>query len=183
MHMHCGFQGKFPEGREIAVKRLCNSYAAAIFFFLCSILCCSARDTITPNNLLFDDGRGTLVSANQTFELGFFIPKGGFNNGKYIGIWYYLSKPQRVVWVANRDNPLPFSDPPSRVFAIKDDGKLKLLDENGQVHWSSNTKTFLSTGMVMKLMDSGNLVLSDNRLGEILWESFHNLTDTFLPGM
>ena len=22
MHMHCGFQGKFPEGREIAVKRL-----------------------------------------------------------------------------------------------------------------------------------------------------------------
>ena len=37
--------------------------------------------------------------------------------------------------------------------------------------------------MVMKLMDSGNLVLSDNRSGEILWESFHNLTNTFLPGM
>ena len=95
----------------------------------------------------------------------------------------YLLKPQRVVWVANRDNPLPLSDPPSGVFAIKDDGKLKLLDENGKVHWSSNTETSLSTGMVMKLMDSGNLVLSDNRSGEILWESFHNLTDTFLPGM
>ena len=95
----------------------------------------------------------------------------------------YLLKPQRVVWVANRDNPLPLSDPPSGVFAIKDDGKLKLLDENGKVHWSSNTETSLSTGMVMKFMDSGNLVLSDNRSGEILWESFHNLTDTFLPGM
>ena len=35
----------------------------------------------------------------------------------------------------------------------------------------------------MKLMDSENLVLSDNRSGEILWESFHNLTDTFLPSM
>ncbi|WJZ99588.1 hypothetical protein VitviT2T_018016 [Vitis vinifera] len=151
-------------------------------FFLCSVLYCSARDTITPEDWLRNDG-GTLVSVGKTFELGFFNSDGRFNNGKYIGIWYYLLKPQRVVWVANQDSPLPLSDPPSGVFAIKDDGKLKLLDENGKVHWSSNTETSLSTGMVMKLMDSGNLVLSDNRSGEILWESFHNLTDTFLPGM
>ncbi|WJZ99560.1 hypothetical protein VitviT2T_017994 [Vitis vinifera] len=151
-------------------------------FFLCSVLYCSARDTITPEDWLRNDG-GTLVSVGKTFELGFFNSDGRFNNGKYIGIWYYLLKPQRVVWVANRDSPLPLFDPPFGVFAIKDDGKLKLLDENGKVHWSSNTETSLSTGMVMKLMDSGNLVLSDNRSGEILWESFHNLTDTFLPGM
>ncbi|RVW66289.1 hypothetical protein CK203_065320 [Vitis vinifera] len=80
----------------------------------------------------------------KTFELGFFNPDGRFNNGKYIGIWYYLLKPQRVVWVANRDSPLPLSDPPFGVFAFKDDG------------------------MVMKLMDSWNLVLSDNISGEIL---------------
>nr|CAN66511.1 hypothetical protein VITISV_026971 [Vitis vinifera] len=129
------------------------------------------HDTITPEDWLRNDG-GTLVSVGKTFELGFFNSDGRFNNGKYIGIWYYLLKPQKVVWVANRDSPLPLSDPPSGVFAIKDDGKLKLLDENGKVHWSSNTETSLSTGMVMKLMDSGNLVLSDNRsrgdsLGEL----------------
>ena len=181
MHMHCGFQGKFPEGREIAVKRLCNSYAAAIFFFLCSILCCSARDTITPNNLLFDDGRGTLVSANQTFELGFFIPKGGFNNGKYIGIWYYGLKERTVVWVANRDNPLP--DDSVGALVIADDGNLKLVNESGAAYWFTDLGSSSSMGRVAKVMDSGNFVLSDNRSGKILWESFKNPTDTFLPGM
>ncbi|KAI4338169.1 hypothetical protein L6164_016513 [Bauhinia variegata] len=33
------------------------------------------------------------------------------------------------------------------------------------------------------LMDSGNLVLVDNHLGNILWRSFEHPTDTFLPGM
>ncbi|WJZ99594.1 hypothetical protein VitviT2T_018022 [Vitis vinifera] len=175
------YKGKFPEGREIAVKRLCNSYAAAIFFFLCSILCCSARDTITPNNLLFDDGRGTLVSANQTFELGFFIPKGGFNNGKYIGIWYYGLKERTVVWVANRDNPLP--DDSVGALVIADDGNLKLVNESGAAYWFTDLGSSSSMGRVAKVMDSGNFVLSDNRSGKILWESFKNPTDTFLPGM
>ncbi|RVW57774.1 G-type lectin S-receptor-like serine/threonine-protein kinase [Vitis vinifera] len=152
------YKGKFPEGREIAVKRLCNSYAAAIFFFLCSILCCSARDTITPNNLLFDDGRGTLVSANQTFELGFFIPKGGFNNGKYIGICV-------------------------GALVIADDGNLKLVNESGAAYWFTDLGSSSSMGRVAKVMDSGNFVLSDNRSGKILWESFKNPTDTFLHGM
>ncbi|WJZ99558.1 hypothetical protein VitviT2T_017993 [Vitis vinifera] len=153
----------------------------AIFFFLCSILCCSARDTITPDNLLIDDGRGTLVSANQTFELGFFIPKGGFNNGKYIGIWYYGLKERTVVWVANRDNPLP--EDSVGALAIADDGNLKLVNESGAAYWFTNLGSSSSMGRVAKVMDSGNFVLRDNRSGKILWESFKNPTDTFLPGM
>eukprot|EP00261_Vitis_vinifera_P037743 XP_019078986.1 PREDICTED: G-type lectin S-receptor-like serine/threonine-protein kinase At4g03230 isoform X2 [Vitis vinifera] len=155
---------------------------STIFFVLCSVLYCSARDTITPEDWLSNDGE-TVVSAGKTFELGFFNPGGSSKIGRFVGIWYYRSKPQRVVWVANRKNPLPLSDTPSGVFAIKEDGQLKVLDANGTVHWHSDIETSLSTGRVVKLMDSGNLVLSYNRSGKILWESFHNPTDTFLPGM
>ena len=156
---------------------------STIFFFLCSVLHCSARDTITPEDWLSNDG-GTLVSAGKTFELGFFNPDGSSKIGRFVGIWDFRSKPRRVVWVANRKKPLPLSDTPSGVFAIKEDGKLKVLAEiNGAVHWSTDIETSSSEDRMVKLMDSGNLVLSDNRSGEILWESFRNPTDIFLPGM
>ncbi|KAL3820990.1 hypothetical protein ACJIZ3_006895 [Penstemon smallii] len=35
----------------------------------------------------------------------------------------------------------------------------------------------------MRLLDSGNLVLSDGRSGKSLWQSFDYPSDTFLPGM
>ena len=151
-----------------------------IFFLLCSFLCCSARDTITPDTWLTDGE--TLVSAGETFELGFFHPNGSSKNRRFVGIWHHMSKPPRVVWVANRENP--FSGTSIGVFAIKKDGKLKVLAEiNEAVHWSIDIETPSSKDRMVKLMDSGNLVLSDNRSGEILWESFRNPTDTFLPGM
>ena len=63
--------------------------------------------------------------------------------------------------MANRDNPIPHSDTPSVVFFIKEDGKLKVLDGDGAVHWYSDIKTSSSyVGRAVKLMDSGNLVLS-----------------------
>ena len=155
----------------------------AFFFFLYSVLYCSARDTITPGDWLRNGGE-TLVSAGKAFELGFFDPNGSSEIGRFVGIWYYLSKPRKVVWVANRDSPIPHSDTPSGVFAIKEDGKLKVLDGDGVVHWYSDIKTSSSSaGRAVKLMDSGNLVLSDNISGDILWESFRNPTDTFLAGM
>ncbi|KAJ9686788.1 hypothetical protein PVL29_015575 [Vitis rotundifolia] len=159
------------------------THVLSTIFFLCSVLYCSARDTITPEDWLSNDG-GTLVSAGKTFELGFFNPDGSSKIGRFVGIWYYMSKPRRVVWVANRKKPLPLSDTPSGVLAIKEDGKLKVLAEiNGAVHWSTDIETSSSKDRMVKLRDSGNLVLSDNRSGEILWESFRNPTDTFLPGM
>ncbi|KAL8088120.1 hypothetical protein AgCh_038043 [Apium graveolens] len=57
---------------------------------------------------------------------------------------------------------------------------------------SDNTGTYFSTDVrpkqspylrTAKLYDNGNLVLTDDRTGERLWESFKNPTDTFLPGM
>ena len=154
--------------------------STTFFFFLCSVLCCSARDTITPENRLSDDG-GTLVSAGKTFELGFFSPNESSSNGRYIGIWYYGLKERTVVWVANRDNPLP--DDSVGALAIADDGNLKLVNESGAAYWFTNLGSSSSMGRVAKVMDSGNFVLRDNRSGKILWESFKNPTDTFLPGM
>ena len=163
--------------RKIHGSRLCNSHA---IYFLFLLVYCSGRDIITPEDRL-NDGE-TLVSAGKTFQLGFFNPNGSSKIGRYVGIWYYLSKPRKIVWVANRDKPLPLSDSPSGVFAIKEDGKLKVLDEDGSVYWCSEISSS-SARRVVKLMDSGNLVLRDNITGEILWESFRNPTDTFLPGM
>ncbi|KAL8088117.1 hypothetical protein AgCh_038040 [Apium graveolens] len=66
-------------------------------------------------------------------------------------------------------------------------GNLKVSDH-------SNTSTYFSTNLdnslksqqgrrTAKLHDTGNLVLTDDETGEILWESFNHPTDTFLPGM
>ena len=154
--------------------------STTFFFFLCSVLCCSARDTITPENPLSDDG-GTLVSAGKTFELGFFSPNGSSSNGRYIGIWRYGLKNETVVWVANRDNPL--RHPSVGALVIAGDGNLKLVNDNQAVYWSTDLGNLSSMDMVAKLMDSGNLVLSHNGWRDIRWESFKNPTDTFLPGM
>lgn len=104
--------------RKFMVPVSATHILSTIFFFLCSVLHCSARDTITPEDWLSNDG-GTLVSAGKTFELGFFNPDGSSKIGRFVGIWDYRSKPRRVVWVANRKKPLPLSDTPSGVLPLK----------------------------------------------------------------
>jgi hypothetical protein len=56
----------------------------AIFFTLLlweSHFGCDARDTITVDSLLRDNGE-TLVSAGRRFELGFFTPEGSTDRGR-----------------------------------------------------------------------------------------------------
>lgn len=145
----------------------------------------SARDTVTMLDNLISDSQGdTLVSSGNKFELGFFTPNGSAAHRRYVGIWYYRSNPQIIVWVANRDSPV-LDD--SGVLSIAGDGNLKVFDENGRTYWSTNLEGSPSMNRTAKIMDSGNLVISDedeeNHLGRILWQSFGNPTDTFLPGM
>lgn len=150
-----------------------------------SFLCSSAKDGIASNSLLIDDPSGnTLVSSGQRFELGFFTPNGSSDNRRYVGIWYYRFTPQTVVWVANRDSPL--SDT-GGVFAITDDGNLKVLDKSGKTYWSTTIEKSSSMNRIATILDNGNLVLSNEEQHTnsvtILWQSFDNPTDTFLPGM
>ncbi|KAJ9686805.1 hypothetical protein PVL29_015586 [Vitis rotundifolia] len=129
--------------------------AVICYFFLCCVLCSSAGDAITQGSWLGDDG-STLVSPAKIFELGFFTPKESSSNGRYVGIWFHGLKDKTVVWVANRDKPIYDTN---GVFGIAEDGKLKVLDETGQVYCHSDVETSSSVGRVVKLMDSGNLVL------------------------
>ncbi|KAB1210085.1 hypothetical protein CJ030_MR6G011339 [Morella rubra] len=115
---------------------------------------CCAKYILKPGEWI-DDGTN-LVSSGGNFVLGFFTPRGSSRPQKFVGIWYAWD-PHTVVWVANRDAPV-FNDS-NAAFGIAEDGNLKLLD-------------------------SGNLVLSDDQsLKKSLWMSFKNPTDTFLPGM
>ncbi|KAL4361221.1 hypothetical protein GQ457_04G004880 [Hibiscus cannabinus] len=153
---------------------------SAILVFFLFFSCSSAKYVVTVN-ISISDGEGeSLVSPGKKFELGFFTPNGSSesNTRRYLGIWYYGSNPQTLVWVANRDKPL-FDD--SGVFVVAEDGNLKVLDRNGRSVWSTNLVAVPSGTRKVKLTDTGNLVLSNEE--NIIWQSFDNPTDTFLPGM
>ncbi|WVY99456.1 hypothetical protein V8G54_025526 [Vigna mungo] len=152
------------------------------FLLLCLPICfeiCLGGDTLKANQNITQDSEGNLVSSNATFELGFFstAEKSG---GKYLGIWYHDLEPQTVVWVANRDDPVPDS---GGVFRIAEDGNL-VVEYAFRSLWSSELLASSSSNRTLQLLDSGNLVLKeDNSEATYLWESFQNPTNTFLPGM
>ncbi|KAK6918936.1 Bulb-type lectin domain [Dillenia turbinata] len=172
--------------------RWCESYKLHIFLsfhivFFCSLPDVAARDTISADTLNISDAKQeSLVSAGGKFELGFFTPGGNSSNRRYVGIWYYKVNPFTVVWVANRENPVVDK---TGVFGLAQDGELKVFDEAGLSHWNSNCidNLNLQSNRSARLMDSGNLVFieenQDDHSHKILWESFKEPTDTFLPGM
>jgi hypothetical protein len=122
----------------------------------------------------------TLVSAQAIFVLGFFTN----GDNTYLGIWYNYIKPQTIVWVANRDNPIKGGNG-SLTFI---QSTLVLLDtRRGSVTvWSTGS---LGTNTPQAfLLDSGNLIINDTTMsgstpGRVLWRSFDHPCDTFLSGM
>ncbi|KAK9937527.1 hypothetical protein M0R45_014308 [Rubus argutus] len=124
----------------------------------------------------------TIVSTGGTFELGFFTPSGAAGN-RYVGIWYKKISVTTIVWVANRDSPLTDS---SGVLRVTNPGILVLLNHNNEsTVWSSNTSRS-AENPVAKLLDSGNLVVTDGNDTDpenFLWQSFDYPSDTLLPGM
>ncbi|MED6157126.1 hypothetical protein PIB30_020445 [Stylosanthes scabra] len=141
----------------------------------------STNDTITQSEPLHDDG-STITSKGGIFELGFFNP--GSSTNRYIGIWYKNISVKRVVWVANRDDPIKDN---SGVLHISEGGNLVLSTKNQTLVWSANSTATAKTA-VARLLDSGNLVLrEDNKEDDeeegLLWQSFDYPCDTLLPGM
>ena len=104
------------------------------------------------------------MSAGENFVLGFFSPPNSKN--RYIGIRFNKIPNQTVVWVANRENPVSDS---SGILTINA-GNLVLVGDGGYnttstttTLWSSNIST-VSNYSSARLMDSGNLVLIDDRI-------------------
>ena len=83
----------------------------------CCVDYCYARDhTLKQGEWITDDGnQTTLVSSGETFELRFFTPINTSSHNRFVGIWYKWDK-QTVVWVPNRDSPVPNGS--TRTFGI-----------------------------------------------------------------
>jgi hypothetical protein len=69
------------------------------FFSLLNRETATAIDIINTTQFIRDGD--TIVSADGTYELGFFSP--GKSRNRYLGIWYGKIPVQTVVWVANRE--------------------------------------------------------------------------------
>ncbi|KAF7151622.1 hypothetical protein RHSIM_Rhsim02G0119900 [Rhododendron simsii] len=138
----------------------------------------SATDTLTQSQPI-SVGQ-TLISSGQIFQLGFF--NSSHSTRRYIGIWYKNISKRRVLWVANRENPLSATDSNSSL-TIGRDGNLRILDGNGIPIWETNISLPSSNSPMAVLSDKGNLILKDSVSGLTLWESFNYPADTFLPGM
>ncbi|CAA2959946.1 G-type lectin S-receptor-like serine threonine-kinase At4g27290 isoform X2 [Olea europaea subsp. europaea] len=151
-----------------------------IFFF--SFRSSIAVDSLAPNQTLLDNNT-TLVSASQTFELGFFSPWN--SNSRYIGIWFKKVPERTVVWVANNNNPLTDS---SGILTITPDGNIIIISNRNQssIIWTANITSRTVSNPVLQILDSGNLVLkssNDNNPDNYVWQSFDYPHDTLIPGM
>ncbi|XP_077243348.1 G-type lectin S-receptor-like serine/threonine-protein kinase At2g19130 [Tasmannia lanceolata] len=135
-----------------------------------------AADTISPGQSL--SGDQNITSRGGNFVLGFFSP--GKSQKHYIGIWYNKVSLQTLVWVANRETPLPDT---SSQLKISEDGNLVLHNQSNILIWSTNSTVKTSNGTIAILLDSGNLVLRDGSNSSVVfWQSFDHPTHTWLPG-
>uniref|UniRef100_A0A199UAQ8 Receptor-like serine/threonine-protein kinase n=1 Tax=Manihot esculenta TaxID=3983 RepID=A0A199UAQ8_MANES len=155
-------------------QKLCLQSILLILQFIFS----SSLDTITINQTI-EDGN-LLISQGNNFALGFFSPK-NFKY-RYLGIWYHKIPEQTVVWIANRNNPINGS---SGILSIDQYGNLILYsNHNKEVPvWHANITVEVTDTCVAQLLDSGNLILIQDRSKRIVWQSFDQPTDTLLPGM
>ncbi|KAD3066807.1 hypothetical protein E3N88_34687 [Mikania micrantha] len=155
---------------------------AYVVLFYESIACANAANTISANQTVGINE--TIVSPQETFELGFFSPGNSMNH--YVGIWYKkISKPT-YVWVANRNTPLADT---SIELTLTVQGVLIIRNTTtGFIIWSStNSSTTSLKNPIGQLLDSGNFIIYqdgvDINQDEPIWQSFDFMTDNILPGM
>ncbi|XP_016468673.1 G-type lectin S-receptor-like serine/threonine-protein kinase At4g27290 isoform X2 [Nicotiana tabacum] len=136
-------------------------------------------DTITTTQFI-KDGE-TIVSSDETFEMGFFSPLDTSAN-RYVGIWYKKISLITPVWVANRVAPVTNK---SGVLKVIQSGLVVLVNDTNATVWSTNSSTTVQNP-VAQLLDTGNFVVrdaDDPNPENFLWQSFDYPTDTLIASM
>ncbi|KAG5546066.1 hypothetical protein RHGRI_018290 [Rhododendron griersonianum] len=125
-------------------------------------------------------GLGFFAQNTSTPDSGFYVVvfmmtgvNAGDNNfdGEYQFSPYM---PPQVLWSANRDIPVG----ENATLNFTGEGDLVLKDEFGNPVWSTNTSTSYVARMEIDV--SGNFMLLNGSNG-VVWQSFDNPTDTWLP--
>lgn len=157
-----------------------DSVVAILLVFSCScFMLLASEESIKMGKSI--TGNQKMISAGGSFALGFFTP--GNSTFTYLGIWFNTIPEQTVIWVANRESPVPRSS--TAVFTIGRDGNFVIFDEKDKLIWTSNVSSellLISNSTVGALLDNGNLVLIHGE-SDMLWQSFEHPTDTFMPEM
>lgn len=130
-----------------------------------------------PGDYLYEGQ--TLISANGRFALGFFSP--GDSRSVYAAVWYtnVTDKVQAVVWVINNDRPVTISP---GYLHFTDDGMFGVYDYEQRQMWLTGSPV-RSNSTLVRLSDSGNLMLVDLDSNTTLLQSFDYFGDTMVPGM
>ena len=133
----------------------------------------------TLSNTIILSQNQTLLSQNQTFQLGLFNFEQQNNQQPryYLSIRFTSLPSPNIIWVANRNKPI--SSLTGSALQLTRTGQL-LLTQNDTVLWQ--TKNTLEPLLQLNLLENGNLVL-ETKNGVVLWQSFDEPTDTWLPGM
>ncbi|KAK9050211.1 hypothetical protein SSX86_030818 [Deinandra increscens subsp. villosa] len=160
-------------------------FHSMILLFSCALFLLGStfatQDTISANQAIKDGD--TIVSHDQTYELGFFSP--GKSKNRYVGIWYKKISYGTVVWVANRETPITDK---SGMLKLSTDGNLLILSGGSTMIWSSNSTVSMRSNnpvVAVQLLDTGNLIVWDKSStnGSVIWQSFDYPVNTILPGM
>ncbi|KAF3782297.1 L-type lectin-domain containing receptor kinase I-3 [Nymphaea thermarum] len=129
-------------------------------FFLCSSFC-HGGNALSPGQPLKDND--IITSSGGNFTLVFFLPRSsGPSQKRYVGIW---ERRHPLVWVANRDNPVPADDVSGGSLELSSTGDFVLLDRKGTILWSMNCSSTNDSFAVLE--DKGNLVLRSNSSGQM----------------
>nr|XP_048323355.1 G-type lectin S-receptor-like serine/threonine-protein kinase At1g11330 [Ziziphus jujuba var. spinosa] len=146
-----------------------------VFLWLLHLKLSCAEDTLTTANTIRD--WDFLESPNKLFRLRFFNL--GYSSERYLGIQFMNYSDMKIVWVANRENPL---NDTSGILNITKDGNLVLSDSHGtSITINSEIPPSMSSNTSAILLDSGNFILKAGQ--QIVWQSFDHPSDTIMPGM
>uniref|UniRef100_A0A0R0JVL9 Bulb-type lectin domain-containing protein n=1 Tax=Glycine max TaxID=3847 RepID=A0A0R0JVL9_SOYBN len=119
-----------------------------------------------------------MVTPTHPIRDGFFNLAN--SNNRYLGVWYKNIFPRTTVWVANKETPL--KDNTGILEVGTNQGILSIKDGGGAKIWSSSASHTPNKSIVVKLLESGNMVMKDGH-NNLLWQSFDYPSDTLLPGM